>query len=295
MTLRKASAKRSTSVSPDAQPRLSRIAPRASSGWTPIAASTCDGATLPDEQAEPELTATPARSSAIISVAASTPGAAKQTVLGRRGAASEKMTASATTERTASARRSRNPMSRAASLAVSGRHARAAAPKAAIAATASVPARWLRSWPPPRASGAPRLIPARAVTSAPAPFIPPILWADSMSASAPSAAMLAIHSPGHLDRVAENEAARRVNQRRRFDDRLDDAGLVVCALQRQQRAPRTAAGGLEPVEVEPAVGPQRRDLRRRKPMPGEDAGVLAGRDDEPVERSARPARRRITD
>src|SRR5208282_4300990 len=133
MTLRKASAKRSTSASSDAQPKLSRIAPRARSGFTPIAASTCDGATLPDEQAEPELTATPARSSAITSVAASTPGTAKQRVLGKRGAASEKTTASAATERTAAARRSRRPTSRGASLSVSSRDARAAAPKPAIA------------------------------------------------------------------------------------------------------------------------------------------------------------------
>ena len=81
----------------------------------------------------------------------------------------------------------------------------------------------------------------------------------------------AIDPPGHLHRVAEDEAARRVNQRRRLGDRLNDAGLVVCALQRQERTPRTAAGGLEPVEVEPAVGPQGRDLRRRKAMAGEDA------------------------
>ena len=80
-----------------------------------------------------------------------------------------------------------------------------------------------------------------------------------------------------------------MDQRRRLGDRLDDAGLVVCALQRQQHASGAAAGGLEPVEVEPAVGPQGRDLRRRKPMAGEDAGMLAGGDDEPLERGrARP-------
>src|ERR1700732_4713953 len=101
MTLANALANRSTSASVDDQPRLKRMAPPASSGRTPIAASTCDGATLPDEQAEPELTAIPTRSSAIISVAASTPGTAKQTVLGSRGAVSAKTTASAATERTA--------------------------------------------------------------------------------------------------------------------------------------------------------------------------------------------------
>ncbi len=41
------------------QPRLSRTAPCASSGPTPMAASTWDGWTLPEEQAEPEETAIP--------------------------------------------------------------------------------------------------------------------------------------------------------------------------------------------------------------------------------------------
>ena len=40
-----------------AGPVLIRIAPRASSAATPIAASTCEGATLPDEQADPDETA----------------------------------------------------------------------------------------------------------------------------------------------------------------------------------------------------------------------------------------------
>ena len=105
----------------------------------------------------------------------------------------------------------------------------------------------------------------------------------------------AIHPPGHLHRVAEHESARRVDQRRRLGDRLDDAGLVVRALQREQRASRTAAGGLEPVEVDPAVGAQGRDFRRRKPMPGKDAGVLAGGDDEPVERRRAGAGAEIAD
>ena len=43
-------------------PRLTRTAPRASSGGTPMAASTWEGWTLPDEQAAPEDTAMPSRS-----------------------------------------------------------------------------------------------------------------------------------------------------------------------------------------------------------------------------------------
>ena len=41
------------------QPRLTRTAPRASSGETPMAASTCEGCTLPDEQAAPDDTRDP--------------------------------------------------------------------------------------------------------------------------------------------------------------------------------------------------------------------------------------------
>src|SRR5690606_8161024 len=54
-------------------PKLMRIAVFAVSGGTPIAASTWLGATLPDEQADPEDTETPSRSSAITSVSAGTP------------------------------------------------------------------------------------------------------------------------------------------------------------------------------------------------------------------------------
>ena len=64
-----------------------RIAVSASAGSTPIAVRTADRVTLPDEQAEPALTATPARSSAITWVSAFTPGMERQVVLGSRGAA----------------------------------------------------------------------------------------------------------------------------------------------------------------------------------------------------------------
>jgi len=65
-----------------AGPALTRTAPRASSPATPMAASTWDGATLPDEQAEPEETATPSRSKAITRVSALAPGIATSVVLG---------------------------------------------------------------------------------------------------------------------------------------------------------------------------------------------------------------------
>ena len=52
----------------------------------PISASTADRVTLPEEQAAPALTQTPARSSAITWVSAFTPGIEMQVVLGSRSA-----------------------------------------------------------------------------------------------------------------------------------------------------------------------------------------------------------------
>ena len=71
------------------QPRLSRTAPRASSLPNPMASSTWDGWTLPDEQAEPEDTAIPPRSKPITAVSALSPGTVNRVVLGRRGTSSE--------------------------------------------------------------------------------------------------------------------------------------------------------------------------------------------------------------
>ena len=97
--------------------------------------------------------------------------------------------------------------------------------------------------------------------------------------------MSQLHPPGQLHGVAEDEAARGMDQRRRLGDRLDDAGLVVCALQRQQRSPGPAAGGLEPVEIDASVGARAaRSRAARKPMPGKHAGMLARADDQPIER-----------
>ena len=71
------------------QPRLSRTAPWASSLPTPMAARTCEGWTLPDEQADPEDTAIPPRSKPITAVSALSPGTVNRVVLGRRGTSSE--------------------------------------------------------------------------------------------------------------------------------------------------------------------------------------------------------------
>src|SRR5438874_5823434 len=74
----------STSASVVVQPRLTRTAPRRCVGETPIAARTCDGCTLPEEQAAPEDTATPSRSKAITAVSALIPASANSEVFGSR-------------------------------------------------------------------------------------------------------------------------------------------------------------------------------------------------------------------
>ena len=284
MTLANAIAKRSTSASVDAQPRLKRMAPRASSGRTPIAASTCDGATLPDEQAEPELTAIPARSSAIISVAASTPGTAKQTVLGSRGAVSAKITASAATERTAVVRRSRSPISRAGSWSNSARHARAAAPKAGDRRDgfgACSPSALLAAAPHERRA---QTDPGARRDKRACAFETAHLVRREHERVGAERGDVARHPPSQLHSVAEHEPVRGMDQRCGFRNRLDHACLVICALQRHERATGTAAGGLEPVEIHASVRQQGRDLGARKPMPRQDAGMLASGDDEPLER-----------
>ena len=76
---------RSTSASVLAAPRLNRIEFCVRCGGKPIALSTCDGSSVPDEQAEPVDTAMPSRSSAISSDSASTRSKLMFVVFGTRG------------------------------------------------------------------------------------------------------------------------------------------------------------------------------------------------------------------
>src|SRR3984893_7490268 len=76
--------KRSTSDSVVVQPKLTRTAARAKGAATPIAASTWEVWTLPEEQAAPEETAVPSRSKAMTAVSAFRPGTANKVVLGSR-------------------------------------------------------------------------------------------------------------------------------------------------------------------------------------------------------------------
>src|SRR3954463_4890888 len=80
------SAKRITSSFVVIHPKLTRRAPSARPGTTPMASSTCDRFTFPDEQAEPDERAIPARSNEISAVSALSPGMANVNVFGNRSA-----------------------------------------------------------------------------------------------------------------------------------------------------------------------------------------------------------------
>src|SRR3954447_10069287 len=166
------------------QPRLRRTAPCATVGSYPIADNTWDGCTLPEEQADPEDTATPSRSKPITAVSAFRPGAVKRTVLGNRLMSLEKTVARL--ERMPFSKRSLRLAIRSASSGKASRATRTAAPKPAIPATFSVPARRLSSCPPPRSKGSSPATPS-STTSAPTPLGPPILCAEKVPRSAPTA------------------------------------------------------------------------------------------------------------
>ena len=147
---------------------------------------------LSDEQAEPEWTATPARSSPMSTGSASTPCTPRQTRWGSRssGAAGPTTSTPSTAERgvddgARSWRRAAPASSSMQRRRSSAASAAAAAPKARRAGSASSPARRPRSCSPPTRRGSNRL--PRRTTSAPAPGTPPSLCALTLTRSAPSA------------------------------------------------------------------------------------------------------------
>ena len=117
-----------------------------------MAASTCEGVTLPEEQAEPEDSATPSTSKAATMVSAERPGRAKAIVLPTRAASQPNMATSGAISSTPACNMSRKPASRPVSSTREASAFAAAAPKPAMAATFSVPPRKPRSCPPPRTS-----------------------------------------------------------------------------------------------------------------------------------------------
>src|SRR5262245_50979113 len=109
---RHAAIKRSISSACEFQPKLILMAEPASASSIPMAASTAERCTLPEEQAEPALTQTLARSSAITWDAAETPGIETQVVLGNLLAAEPNTRALGAMARSAASFRSRSAESR---------------------------------------------------------------------------------------------------------------------------------------------------------------------------------------
>ncbi len=105
-----------------------------------MAPRTWEAETLPDEQADPEDTATPARSSAITAVSALTPGTEKADVLGSRATFAPKTVTPGEISMSERSNQSLWAETRDCE-ARSSIATRAAAPKPAIAGGFSVPAR----------------------------------------------------------------------------------------------------------------------------------------------------------
>ena len=253
-----------------------------------MAASTCDGLTLPEEQADPELSITPSRSSAIKAVSAATPGSAKFEVLARRGARAPKITASGATCFKPASKRSRSVAS------VRSEFARrdfAAAPKPAMPGQIF------------GAGAAAMLLPAaqdlrrerRAV-------------AQDQGARALRPAQLVgrkrnIIRRGHgdlprrLHGIDQQQRARLARQFRSLGDRLHDARFVVGRHQRDQGAAFAFAQHRpQRFEIGNTVAGHRDRLKAQPRNPfgergriGQDGGVLDGRDEQP--RDARARRR----
>src|SRR5215208_1850735 len=101
------STKRLTSAFVEFHPKLIRKAPSASTGSIPMASSTWDRFTLPEEHADPDDSATPSRSKRIRAVSAFRPAIAKESVFGRRPAAAPNTTASGAIRRSSASAKSR--------------------------------------------------------------------------------------------------------------------------------------------------------------------------------------------
>ena len=91
---------------------------------------------------------------------------------------------------------------------------------------------------------------------------------------------------GKLDGVAEHAAARGMGERRGLGDRLDHAGFIVCSPAAPAACVPACGRRFDPVEVDPPVRAQRRDLHRGsgKTASVEDARVFARADDQSLER-----------
>ncbi len=115
----------------------------------PIARSTCDGSSVPDEHAEPVETAIPSRSSAISRLSASTRSKLMFVVFGTRRSRAPFTAVPGTAARMPSSSRSRSAADARAFARQLAARERAATPRPTMAGTFSVPARRFRSCLPP--------------------------------------------------------------------------------------------------------------------------------------------------
>ena len=189
---------------------------------------------LPDEQAEPLDTATPARSSPITSASASTPGKQMLVVFGTRS-----LDWPLTNDPSCS-RRTRRSKSRSCAMRAPSKAARQLRGHAeSHGGNALHP----RAAPPLLRSAGQQgnsVVPAR-TQSAPAPLGPCILCADNDSESAESAAT-SIGTSSAPDGVAMHVDATLAAVAADLGDGLDDAGLVVRQHHRYQSRLRTDRG-----------------------------------------------------
>src|SRR6266566_227226 len=281
-TLIQASLKRSISDSVVLGPRLTRTAARASCAGTPMAESTCEGWTLPEEQAAPEETAIPSRSNAITAVSAFIPGTANRVVLGSRSAAAPKMTTSgeAALRRASSLSRSAamralraKPVARCRcrrAEARDGGHVLGAGPQVALL-TAALDQR-IEEVKRPRSPN------ERADALGGADLVP-----GQGQKISPEGVDIAGNSTRGLDRVDMQRAARRVDYARSLRNRLNNAGLVVGKHERNERsALERSHAPLEcrKVDLPASAHRQALDSRRREPPAGEHRGMLDRRNQE---------------
>ena len=231
-----------------------------------------DGATLPDEQAEPELTITPSRSSAISAVSAAQPRHARNWMCCTAGpfhaeddaSGQRPVSARPRNDRADAAMRARSPSPSAS--------AWAAAPKPAMPERFSVPARRPFCWPPPTSCGAKR----RAFAHHQARPRPAGRRSCAPTAScnrrarnrARSCRPPAPHPPAAARRL-------RAPARETSRDGLHDAGLIVGRHHRDQRAALAFAQG-HPQALRVSTTPSAVTGRSSSAQPGDAFGQPVG-------------------
>ena len=234
------------------QPRLSRTAPWASSAPIPMASSTCEGWTLPDEQAEPDDTAIPARSKPMTAVSALEPGNREQRGIGQPRRIPRRIRSfQGVCLRPSSRRSSQVPAG--APRRPSGPPSRPWSPRrtpkcprhSRCRPGARVPARR-------RAAAAPGPAPPRPEPRRPTPLGPPILCADSVSKIGSYRFEIKRDFSERLDRIDMQQPARGMDDVGHLGHRLHGAGLVVGQHHRHQRRRAVGKQRAQVVEIDEA-------------------------------------------